>query len=124
MSLDGVAVVSLDVESMYNNMSEDLATSAVKDYLDSRIYQEDGKLKTNIYVKPSNKQLYLDFHSNHPDHCKNAIPYSQALRVVEKCSDKETMDTELIKLEDKFIERNYPKKLVEEKFEQVENFVA
>ena len=30
MDLEGVAIVSLDVESMYNNMSEDLATSAVK----------------------------------------------------------------------------------------------
>ena len=87
-------------------------------FLDLEIYQEDGKLKTNIYVKPSNKQLYLDFHSNHPDHCKNAIPYSQALRVVEKCSDKELMDTELVKLKEKFRERNYSEQLLGEKFGQ------
>ena len=76
------------------------------------------EMKTNIFVKPSNKQLYLDFDSNHTDHCKNAIPYSQALRVVEKCSEKEKMDTELLNLKEKFKERNYPEQLLEEKFEK------
>ena len=74
-------------------------------FLDLEISLEDGKMKTNIFVKPSNKQLYLDFDSNHPDHCKNAIPYSQALRVVEKCSEKEKMETELLNLKEKFKER-------------------
>ena len=46
IDLEGVAIVSLDVESMYNNMSEDLASSAVKDYLESTIYQEDGNSVT------------------------------------------------------------------------------
>ena len=31
LNMDGVAIVILDVESMYSNMSEDLATSAVKE---------------------------------------------------------------------------------------------
>ena len=175
MALNGVALVSLDVDSMYNNMSQDLGTSACKDYLESRIFQmdgdenlvstnsiltalnlclknnyfyfnkkiykqikgvgtgiklaptyaclgmgkyeemlfnsnevmfvdflntlmpgvikfkyefscqkiqfldleiflEDGKLKTNMFVKPTNSQIYLDFHSNHPMHCKEGIP--------------------------------------------------
>ena len=36
VSLDGVAVVSLDVVSMYTNMTEEIGTSASKDYLQSR----------------------------------------------------------------------------------------
>ena len=55
------------------------------EFLDLEISLEDGKLSTNIYVKPTNKQLFLDFKSNHPDHCKESIPYSQALRLVERC---------------------------------------
>ena len=31
-NLDGVAVFSLDIVSMYTNMSEELATNACKDY--------------------------------------------------------------------------------------------
>ena len=34
VSLDGVALVTLDVESMYNNMTEDLARGACKNYLE------------------------------------------------------------------------------------------
>ena len=42
LSLEGVAIVSLDVENMYNNMSEDLATNACKEFLDSDTFQQDG----------------------------------------------------------------------------------
>ena len=54
-------------------------------FLDLEIFLSDGRLGTNLYVKPTNKQLYLDFTSNHPDHCKEGIPYSQALRIIERC---------------------------------------
>ena len=37
ISLDGVALVSLDVEAMYNNMTRDLGTQATKDFLESRM---------------------------------------------------------------------------------------
>ena len=35
-------------------------------FLDLEIFKEGGKLKTNIHIKPTNKQLYLDYNSNHP----------------------------------------------------------
>ena len=50
-------------------------------FLDLEIFKDDGRLKTSIHIKPTNKQLYLDFNSNHPMHCKQSIPYSQAFRV-------------------------------------------
>ena len=34
VSLDGVALVTLDVESMYNNMSDVLAGGAAKEFLE------------------------------------------------------------------------------------------
>ena len=40
ISLQGVALVSLDLESMYTNMSEELGTGACQDFLESR--QNDG----------------------------------------------------------------------------------
>ena len=42
LSLDGVGVVTLDVESMYKNMSEELGTAASKEYLNSRVVQGGG----------------------------------------------------------------------------------
>ena len=66
MSLEGVAVVSLDVESMYNNMSEDLGTGGCKEYLENRSEGDvstnailtalDLCLKSNFFV--FNKQIY------------------------------------------------------------------
>ena len=87
-------------------------------FMDLEIFLKDGRLSTNIFTKPTNKQLYLDFSSNHPEHCKVAIPYSQALRVVQKCSKPEDRVREIEKLKGKFKERNYPDKVIDEKFEK------
>ena len=88
------------------------------EFLDLEIFLKDGRLTTNLYIKPTNKQLYLDFSSNHPEHCKIAIPYSQALRVVEKCSEEEDRETHFTQLKERFKIRNYPEKVITEKFEK------
>ena len=75
-------------------------------------------LKTNLFVKPSNKQLFLDYESNHPSHCKEAIPYSQALRVVERCTNPADRDEHLSILSEKFLDRNYPEDLIKKQFEK------
>ena len=36
------------------------------EFLDLEIMIKNGKLETNLFVKPSNLQLYLDYFSNHP----------------------------------------------------------
>lgn len=87
-------------------------------FLDLEIYIENGLLMSNLFVKPTNSQLFLDYESNHPEHCKNAIPYSQALRVVERCSSSQNRDEHLASLEEKFKERNYPIELISTQFEQ------
>ena len=65
------------------------------EFLDLVIYIEDGFMKTDLFVKPTDKQIFLDYNSNHPTHCKDSIPYSQALRVVEICSDSGNKDNHL-----------------------------
>ena len=68
------------------------------EFLDLVISINNNKMETNLYIKPSNKQLYLDFLSNHPDHCKEGVIFGQALRVIERCSNKEDVDTHLERL--------------------------
>jgi hypothetical protein len=50
VSLDGVGLVSLDIESMYSNMSLELGGNACKEYLDSRytnnVSEEESKVTT------------------------------------------------------------------------------
>ena len=83
------------------------------EFLDLRIKIVNGRLETEIFVKPTNLQLFLDYTSNHPKHCKDSIVYSQALRVVERCSESGSAVPHLESLKQKFIERNYPEDLVE-----------
>ena len=88
------------------------------EFLDLVISIKDGKLKTNLFVKPSNSQLYLDFNSNHPKHCKTGIIYGQALRILERCSDKNDVDLHLENLRGKVLDRNYPQKTIDQQFKR------
>ena len=47
------------------------------EFLDLEISIENGLLKTNLFKKSTNMQLYLDCNSNHPLPCRDSIPYSQ-----------------------------------------------
>ena len=85
--------------------------------MDLVIKIEDGKLKTNLFIKPSNLQLYLNYFSNHPEPCKTGLVYGQALRVLERCSDSEDARGHLDNLKEKLCMRNYPEKMV---FDQIE----
>ena len=80
--------------------------------LDLKIKIVNGRLETEIFVKPTNLQLFLDYTSNHPKHCKDSTVYSQALRVVERCSESDSAVPHLESLKPKFIERNYPESQV------------
>ena len=86
------------------------------EFLDLVISIENGKLATNLFIKPSNQQLYLDFYSNHPSPCKEGVIFGQALRVLERCSKKEDSESHLLNLKSKLLARNYPENLIESKF--------
>ena len=86
------------------------------EFLDLRIMLKNGRLETEIYVKPTNLQLFLEYDSNHPTHCKNAIVYGEALRVLERCSEPGSAEPHLERLKEKFIARKYPVDLVEQQF--------
>ena len=88
------------------------------EFLDLVIKIENGRLKTDLFIKPSNLQLYLNYDSNHPEPCKTGLVYSQALRVVERCTDVQDANCHLSNLREKFIERKYPEKLVEEQIDR------
>ena len=82
------------------------------EFLDLVIKIENGKLKSDLFIKPSNLQLYLNYNSNHPEHCKTGLIYGQALRIVERCTDGQDANNHLKNLERKLIERKYPENLV------------
>ena len=81
------------------------------EFLDLEIFVENERLETNLFIKPSNLQLYLDFFSNHPEPCKQGVVYGQTLRIVERCLKVEDRDHHLENIKSKPQKRNYPEKL-------------
>ena len=47
------------------------------EFLDLDILIEERKLKTNLFIKPMNKQFYPNYDSNHPEYCERGIPYTR-----------------------------------------------
>jgi hypothetical protein len=91
------------------------------EFSDLVILIEYGKIQTDLYIKPTNSQVYLDYRSNHPQHCKNGIIYSQALRTIERCSRIEDQTLHMENLKEKFVQRNYPTELIEKHFEKAKS---
>ena len=101
-------VPSIKLKANYSNDCLEL--------LDLKILIRNGKLETELYTKPTNLQMYLDFTSNHPSHCKSGLVYGQALRIVERCSRAESVGPHLKTLKEKLVERNYPVVLIDTQF--------
>ena len=49
-------------------------------FLDVNVMLIDGRLETDLYVKPTDKHQYLLKSSCHPSHTKQSIPFSMALQ--------------------------------------------
>ena len=81
-------------------------------FLDVTVSLENGKIKTDLYVKPTDTHQYLHSSSCHPYHCKKGIPYSQTLRLNRICSDSTSFDRRCNDLERWLLERDYKEKEV------------
>ena len=88
-------------------------------FLDTCIHRtEDGKLTTDLYIKPTDSNNYLLYSSAHPPHCKRSIPYSQFLRIRRICTEKADFVKHCIDKSKHLLRRGYPHKLLKETFTQ------
>ena len=72
----------------------------------------DGRLETDLFVKPTDSHQYLHFSSCHPKAWKEGIPFAQAMRLRRICSqqcDFEKRATDLITF---LVNRGYKRKFV------------
>ena len=67
-------------------------------FLDVNIQLENGKIETDLYCKPTDKQ-YLLHSFSHPDHTKKSIPYSLALCLRRICSKDDYCDSRSTELQ-------------------------
>ena len=57
-------------------------------FLYSTVFKVNNKLRTKLYVKPTDGQSYLHSKSEHPNSNKKSIAYSQALRFNKICYNR------------------------------------
>ena len=78
-------------------------------FLDIRIKRtEEGYLNTDLFVKPTFKNLYLQYDSYHSRHTLDNIAYGQALRIKAICSEEDDLQKNLQNLQNNLGERGYP----------------
>ena len=99
---------------MFNSITKFTAEYSKEEvnFLDVNIKLIDGELKTDLFVKPTDTDKFLDPTSCHPYHCKKEIPYCQALSLNRICSDNETFDRDCNDLEKWLMERGYNEKMI------------
>ena len=91
-------------------------SDSVANFLDVSVKISNGKLSTSLYTKETDSLSYLDYSSCHPKSCKNAIPYSQFLRLRKICSDDEDFIIQSRKLALSFHKANYPDQVIQSGF--------
>lgn len=104
----------LKFKASYNFTTKSVA------FLDTVIsIDENGFIKTNLYVKPGKRCSYLLLSSSHPKHITENIPYSLALRLKRICSLNVDFVQQLDFLKCKLLSRGYKLNYILKAFERV-----
>ena len=86
------------------------------DFLDTTVYIKNRRLHTTIFTKPTDKQNYLHYKSEHPLPLKNNIPFGQILRIKRICSEALEFLKNCTKIMSRFTQRGYPESLTQEAY--------
>ena len=81
-------------------------------FLDTSLKIVDGRIQSDLYRKPSDKNKYLLPSSCHPPHTSKNIPFSLALRIIRICSEPEQRDARLSELKEMLLSRDYPPNII------------
>ena len=77
-------------------------------FLDIKLAITNNRIQTSIHYKETDTHNYLHYTSFHPRHCKQAIPYSQFLRLRRICSNDVDFSEKAEEMLTFFKQRGYP----------------
>ncbi|CAF1366802.1 unnamed protein product [Adineta steineri] len=89
------------------------------DFLDLHMENKDGILLTSVFHKPSYEPYYLPFHSIHPLHMKQNIPFTMLLRGIRYCSIFQAYLQERDHLRMALLLNQYPIKFIDQQFNRL-----
>ena len=88
-------------------------------FLDLKVSLCDGKLTTDLHVKPTDRHQYLHYTLAHPNHTKQSIVYNQTLRLSRICFYKNDFEKHLEEIKSWFRVRGYPDNLMKKEMGKV-----
>ena len=90
-------------------------------FLDLRVKLSQGRLETDLHIKPTDRHQYLNYSFPHPGHTKQSIVYSQTLRVARVCSHEENFRKHTTEIKSWFLKRGYPNNVIEKEMKKVKS---
>ena len=84
------------------------------------LYKDKNNNIQTLYRKPTDQQAFLHAKSEHPRSLKGSIPYSQALRLKTICSTSTELDKNCAIIKQKFLDRQYKEKVLDEQIKKVD----
>ena len=107
--------------NIHSRIKVDLKYSHTEiDFLDVKIYNNNGSIETTIYEKPSDKHMYLHAKSDHPKTTKNAIAYGLGIRAKRICSKEKYYKQNRKKIVNNITRRGYRRKEVDKQLQKVD----
>lgn len=88
------------------------ASPLSQNFLDVTVSLRNSDIVTDLFVKPTDTHQYLHPASCHPGHCKKAIAFSQALRILNICSERQSAEQHLENLVGYLVARGHNKRKV------------
>ena len=88
-------------------------------FLDTLVKLEDGHIYTDLYIKPTDKQLYLNSSSCHPSNTKKGLAYGFGLRMKRIYEKEEGYKKHRQDLKIQLRRRGYSGKLIESQLGKV-----
>ena len=76
-------------------------------FLDTQCEIKNGRIETDLFRKPTDKNQYLLTSSCHPKECFENIPLSLAIRINRICSEEHNREIRFQELKEMLIEREY-----------------
>ena len=111
----------ISLEEFYcklNNMNENIQFTMERSrdklpFLDVMILiGDDGRIKTDIYSKPTDTHMYLNFKSCHPKHVKLNIPFNLASRIITITNTGNAQNQRLEELKRHLRKQDYPEEII------------
>ena len=90
------------------------------EFLDTLVKIEDGHIYTDLYIKPSDKQLYLTSTSCHPANTKKGLAYGLGLRIRRICEKEADYQRHRTDLKVQLRRRGYSGRMIESQLQKVD----